>query len=122
MVLRRSFLKTIGCTFLGLWLSRLGKGQAGSNGQLRFFLAGVRYQESQPRLAPGDPLWVRRELVQNKPSYALYSDPQTRIGYLPKHFVRRAEQQGIREAHIVQYRPHGFPWKRYRAALQWQNA
>jgi hypothetical protein len=117
---RRRFLRLlslVGCLpFTGV--ARLLRRPPARPGELRFYVAGVRFHPSTGRLEEGLPVVVRAETFGSERCHVVYGPTGERLGYLPKHLARTIEGKNLGNATLSEVRPFAVPWKRLRVTVE----
>ena len=90
------------------------------NGALEFFAAGVRFQDpvSTP-LSTGDNVNIRGEDFDGSLAYAIYSDQNQRIGFVPDDLVSTLPVNNTYNGTMLKVSTYAVPWKRYRIRISY---
>jgi hypothetical protein len=92
--------------------------QAADVWRMRFWVAGVRYQNVNPgQVLEGLPLQLRQGSFANDTCYKVTDSYGRQLGYLPRSLVTLVAQHDIVAVHLYAVRPYAVPWRQLAAEV-----
>jgi len=117
MLTRRFFIKIMGFLGLGFVFQKV-ESMAFSGQELEFYVAGVRFLNSTPKLTTGDLVMIYAEKWEQEPCYVVCDTHDKKMGYIPKSIASIITKTEILNAHCVCCNSYSVPWKRYKIRIR----